>query len=251
MQPVYGLNSAYVQTAWWFKMDDLERYLARQKDPGRKVAARRLRDTAYERLKDAFRHANLAPGHPLSETGLSRMLGISRTPVREALQQLAQEGLVQVIPGRAMTVAAPSLQGVTNVIHVRSLLEPELARLVAESPTADVVATLRGVLAKMHAAARLNDRVVWSKADTEWHEVLCSACPNVLLAQLVLQMRNRMHYIAVEPHTTHQRILDCTDEHQQIVEAIAARDPEAAERAMRKHVDELRDSMFRRLNRGG
>jgi DNA-binding GntR family transcriptional regulator len=232
-------------------MDDLERYLARQKNRGHKEAAPRLRlrDTAYERLKDAIRHANLSPGHPLSETSLSRMLGISRTPVREALQQLAQEGLVQVIPGRAVTVAAPSLQGVMNVIHVRSLLEPELARLVAESPTMEVAATLRALLDRMDEAARRNDRAAWSKADTEWHEVLGAACPNTLLSALVMQMRNRAHYMAVDTHTTQQRIQECTAEHRRVVEAIAARDAPAAEQAMRQHIHELRDSMFRRLNR--
>ncbi len=233
-------------------MDDLERYLARQKTNGRKAtgaAGRRLRDVAYARLKDAMRHAQLTPGQPLSETALSRMLGISRTPVREALQQLAQEGLVQVIPGRAVTVAAPSLQGVMNVIHVRSLLEPEVARLVAEAPAPEMTETLRGLLVRMHAAARQNDRAAWSKADTEWHEALGAACPNTLLAEMVLQMRNRTHGVAVDTHMTSQRIVDCTDEHQRVVDAIAAHDPAAAEQAMRQHIAQLRDSLFRRLSR--
>jgi DNA-binding GntR family transcriptional regulator len=235
-------------------MDTLEKYLARQKPNNRTGTAaerRRLRDIAYERLKDAFRHANLAPGHPLSETALSRMLGISRTPVREALQQLTQEGLVQVIPGRAVTVAAPSLQGVMNVIHVRSLLEPEVARLVAESPTAGIVTDLRALLERMAEAARQNDRAAWSRADSEWHEALGGACPNALLAELVLQMRNRAHAVAVDTHVTQQRLVDCTDEHGQVVDAIAGRNPAAAEQAMRQHIAELRDSMFRRLSREG
>ena len=91
-----------------------------------------LRDIAYERIKDAIRLSRLQPGQPLSETRLSRELGISRTPVREALQLLAQEGLVQVIPGRAVTVAAPSVQEVMDAIHVRLLLEPEVTRLAAK-----------------------------------------------------------------------------------------------------------------------
>ena len=91
-----------------------------------------LRDIAYERIKDAIRLSRLQPGQPLSETRLSRELGISRTPVREALQLLAQEGLVQVIPGRAVSVAAPSVQEVMDAIHVRLLLEPEVTRLAAK-----------------------------------------------------------------------------------------------------------------------
>jgi len=231
-------------------MGNLERNSARQKDLTRsKTPRRRLRDTAYERLKDAIRHQELQPGQPLSETYLSEILGISRTPVREALQQLTQEGLLQVIPGRAVTVAAPSIQGVLNLIHVRSLLEPEVARLVAESPAPEVVDSLRNTLAKMQQAAEQGDRAAWSRADAEWHETLAQACPNTLLAELSLQMRNRTHGLSVDSQTTQARILDCTAEHRQVVDAIAGQEPQVAEQAMRGHIDKLRESMFRRLTR--
>ncbi len=227
-------------------MDNLERYFAKQHARGNS-RGQRLRDTAYERIKDAIQHADLRPGQPLSETHLSSILGISRTPVREALQQLVQEGLLQVIPGRAVTVAAPSIQGVLNVIHTRSLLEPEVARLVAESASADVLETLWGALTSMEQAAGQGDRSAWSKADSEWHQALCQACPNALLGELTLQMRNRTRHLAADNQTTQERILACTNEHRQVVEAIAGRDAPAAERAMRQHIHELRESIFRRL----
>jgi DNA-binding GntR family transcriptional regulator len=143
-------------------------------------------------------------------------------------------------------VASPSIQGILNVIHVRSVLEPEIARLVAANGN-QVVEPLRAILDKMDQAAAENDRAAWSKADTEWHEVLCRACPNSLLADLALQMRNRSHYASVDIQTPQRRIAECTDEHRQVVDAIAAGDSTAAERAMRKHINELRESMFRRL----
>lgn len=208
---------------------------------------RRLRDTAYERLKDAIRHQELQPGQALSETYLSESLGISRTPVREALQQLAQEGLVQVIPGRAVTVAAPSVQGILNLIHIRSLLEPEVARLVADAPTPEVVTTLRETLVKMQAAAEQGDKAAWSRADAIWHETLAGACPNTLLAELTLQMRNRSHSLSVDSQTTIARLVDCTDEHRQVVDAIETRNPAVAQQAMQQHIHELRESVFRRL----
>ena len=224
--------------------------VARQKELTKsKSPRRRLRDTAYERLKDAIRHQELKPGQPLSETYLSEILGISRTPVREALQQLAQEGLLQVIPGRAVTVAAPSVQGVLNVIHVRSLLEPEVARLVAEDPTPEVIEALRGTLAKMQQAAEQADKTAWSRADTEWHEIMARACPNQLLSELTLQMRNRSHSVSIDHQTSPTRIMDCTVEHRVVVDAIEARRPQVAEQAMRQHIHELRESMFRRLTR--
>jgi DNA-binding GntR family transcriptional regulator len=222
---------------------------AKEKPLATSRTSARLRDTAYERLKNAVRHQELQPGQALSEAYLSKTLGISRTPVREAIHQLVQEGLLEVIPGRAVTVAAPSAQGILNVIHIRSLLEPEVARLVAESPAPATLAALRETLVKMQEAAELGDRAAWSRADTQWHEILAKACPNQLLGALTLQMRNRTHGISVDTQTTITRILDCTIEHQRVVDGIASQNPGGAEQAMREHILELRESMFRRLMR--
>lgn len=233
-------------------MDELERYLSTHAAPFEEGSSSRLlREVAYERLKDAIRHADLQPGEPLPESRLSRLLGISRTPVREALQQLAQEGLVQVIPGRVVTVAAHSVQEVLNVVHLRSLLEPELVRLATETITDEALNELWQSLSDMEAAVENDDREGWSKADTCYHETLGEACPNELLSEMTLQMRNRVHHLAViDSQTNPARLAACTREHREIVEAIAARDPQVAEEAMRRHIDRLRTSLFNRLSFG-
>lgn len=206
-----------------------------------------LRDVAYERLKDAIRDGELRPGEALSETRLSEALQISRTPIREALQQLAQEGLVQNLPNRAMTVAAPSMQEVLNVLHVRSLLDPEISRLVANSASPEVIAVLQEAVDQMNDAAESGDRSAWSRADTIYHEMLTKSCPNSLLGQLALQMRNRIHYLATDSQTTPVRLIECTEEHQLVVNAISEQDPAAAREAMEKHIEQLRTSFFKRL----
>jgi DNA-binding GntR family transcriptional regulator len=229
-------------------MDKLEKYLL-EMVPVDGADSRLLRQMAYERLRDAIRHADLQAGDPLSETRISKALGISRTPVREALQQLAQEGLVQIIPGRAITVAAPSIQEVLEVVHVRELLEPELIRLAAEALPAEALEILRATMQEMEQAAAGGDRSTWSRADTVFHETLSNFCPNHLLGQLVLQARNRVHSVAIDDQTTDTRILECTHEHKQVVEAIVAHDAATAERLMREHIQQLRHSMFKRLVR--
>lgn len=234
------------------KMDTLEQYLISQTEDALKTQNRLLREVAYERLKDAIQHADLQPGLPLSETQLSKYLGISRTPVREALQQLAQEGLVQIIPGRAVTIASRSIAEVLNAVHIRSLLEPELARLAAESATAGQVELLQQTVEEMAAAAHSNDQATWSRVNTRYHELMSEACPNQLLGELVLQMCNRVHHLAdIDSQTNPARITACTQEHQRIVEAIAARNPQLAEQAMHDHIRELRESLFNRLSRLG
>jgi DNA-binding GntR family transcriptional regulator len=227
---------------------DLALFLAEQADqmaPGGSVL---LRDVAYERIKDAIRHGALQPGEPLSETRLSQLLGISRTPVREALQGLAQEGLVQIIPGRAITVAAPSIDDALNAIQVRSILEPAVVRLSTEAMQTGQLERLWQALLTMEEAAARGDRAAWTNADTQFHEIISAACPNRLLGELSLQIRNRMSYVAIDTKTSSERLAECTVEHRTVVERMAERDAPGAEQAMREHIKMLWESTFRRFN---
>jgi DNA-binding GntR family transcriptional regulator len=229
-------------------MDKLEQYLA-EMGHITESDSRLLRQIAYERLHEAIKHAQLEPGEPLSESRISRALGISRTPVREALQQLVQEGLLQVIPGRAITVAAPSIQEVLDALHVRELLEPELVRLAAEAMHEKELKTLQALTEEMERAARAGNRPAWSKADIKWHETLCNNCPNRLLGQMVLQARNRIYNKIADEHVTNQYLIEGTLEHKQIVDALAAHDGKRVEQLMLEHIRNVRENMFNRLFR--
>jgi DNA-binding GntR family transcriptional regulator len=230
-------------------MEKLERYLAGQPDKLILNPTMLRREIAYERLKDALQHAELEPGQPLSETRLSNALGISRTPVREALHQLAQEGLVQVIPGRAVTVAAPSVRSIMDVVHMRLLLEPELVRLATDAATENEVETLVDTVEEMEIACAIGDHLAWSKADTTFHEILGEACPNELLGEIVIQMRNRAHHLAnIDSQTNPARLSACTAEHREIVDHVVLRDGEGAAEAVRQHIGKLRESLFTRLS---
>jgi len=230
-------------------MDRLEEYLADQPEKMTNSATLLRREIAYERLKDALQHAELEPGEVLSETRLSRALGISRTPVREALHQLAQEGLVQVIPGRAVTVAAPSVQTVMDVVHLRLLLEPELVRLATESMTDGQLRELGRSVDKMEGACQNGDHLSWSRADTVFHDILGQACPNELLGDVVIQMRNRAHHLAnIDSQTNPARLTECTAEHREIADCVSGRDADGASLAVREHIEKLRASLFSRLS---
>ncbi len=228
-------------------MDSLEIYLTAQTDTIAPGASPLLRDVAYERIKDAIRHGNMRPGEPLSEPRLSKLLGISRTPVREALQVLAQEGLVQVIPGRAITVAAPSLQDTLSIIQIRSLVEPEVVRQATDSISPSALDSLWQTLAEMEDAVARGDRQIWSLADTRFHELISAACPNQLLGELAIQMRNRVSFVPLDTQSSPDRLAACTAEHRQIVEMMAGRDAAGAEQATRDHIKKLWESTFRRL----
>jgi DNA-binding GntR family transcriptional regulator len=229
-------------------MDALEQYIIDNKPDYDETDSLLLREIAYERLKDAIRNANLPPGEPLSENRISKLLGISRTPVREALQKLSQEGLVEIIPGRAVRIANRSFKDVVDVLFIRLLLEPGMIRLVAENVSDEQISLLWNCIVHMEGAAEAGDRSGWARADTVWHETISNACPNQLLGEMTLQMRNRIHqYANVENELKIQQLKNGTAEHREITDAIASRDGDEAERIMREHLISLRENLFDQL----
>ena len=207
------------------------------------------RELAYARIKDAIHNAQLQPGEPLTEIRLSKLLGISRTPVREALQKLVQEGLAESTPGHAVTVATRSIQDLLDVVHIRSLLEPEQVRLAAEAITPRQVEELETVMQQLEQAADNHDLSTWAEVDVAFHEILRDACPNKMLGKTVVQLKTRVHHMAhIDTHTDTERLTACTREHRAVVEAIRAKDGQGAKTAMEKHIAELTNSLLRRIS---
>jgi DNA-binding GntR family transcriptional regulator len=228
-------------------MDELAVYLTSRLDQFPEDLTRR--ELAYARIKDAIQNAKLQPGDPLTEIRLSRLLGISRTPVREALQQLVQEGLAESTPGHAVTVATRTVQDLLDVIHIRSLLEPEQVRLAAEAIHPDQSEALEGVMRRLEAAAEQHDLHSWVTTDVTFHELLKDACPNQLLGETVVQLKTRVHHMAnIDTHTDPERLMACTREHRAVVDAVRARDGAAAKTAMEAHISALTNSLLKRIS---
>ena len=185
----------------------------------------------------------------MSTVWLSKVLGISRTPVREALQQLAVDGLVQMNQGRAVTNTARSPQEVYDALHVRELLEPESIRLCATDMSPEAKSRLQDLIDLMMVAAREEDRSGWSRADQEWHEILCNDCPNKLLGQMVLQARHRMYHRGSDENVSAQYLVQGTEEHRQIQAAIVAGDGQRAAQLTQDHLQKLKENIFRRYIR--
>ena len=164
-------------------VSNLEQYLREHIQSQPSDGGKLLRDVAYERLRDAFRYANLEAGEPISEVKISKVLGISRTPVREALHQLALEGLVDIIPGRAVMVASRSVKDVIDVVYIRLLLEPELVRLTTETITKKQINDLEQTMQLMEKAAQQGDKPSWlmnSRRFFNFSHLLCKLSPPVL-----------------------------------------------------------------------
>ena len=202
-----------------------------------------LKDRIYEELKSAITSMNVYADddeYRLDERRLALEMGVSRTPIREALCRLENEGFVQNIPRRGAFVARKSKKEVLDMITVWAALESMAARLVIENATAEEIATLREMFSSFDedgaAQARIDE---YSETNVSFHQALfrLSRCDLLsrITGNLFLHMRSiRMRTIA-EKDRASRSIID----HMSIIEALEARDTELAERLVRQHTLDL------------
>ncbi len=208
-----------------------------------------LREVVYRQIKEAIFSGRLEPGRRIVEQNLSDELGVSRSPVREALRRLEREGLVEASPRRGVSVAAPTVREVMHVYTIREVLEGLAARLAACNVDDDAVAAMARILVRMEDAVRRGDIKAASRADTQFHARLLDATDNERLVDLTSQLADLVRRVRAAVLAEPGRAEAVVGEHRAILEALAARDPESAERHMRAHVRRARDHMLRILTR--
>ncbi len=200
--------------------------------PGQRAA-----DTAYEAVRQMILSGAAAPGDRLGEAELAETLGLSRTPVREALQRLGADGLVEVLPHRGARVVRWTAADLAEIFELRSLLEPYAAARAARiGLDEEVLAALRDRCAEMERAAAASDLARVAQLNSRFHAALIDASGNrrlpgmltsVMHAPLILGTFHRYDAEAMERSMGH---------HREVVDAIAARDPDWAASVMRSHI---------------
>ncbi len=196
-----------------------------------------LTDRAYRRLEEMIVTLQLAPGAVVAETALSSRLGIGRTPLREALQRLARERLIVVLPRRGIMVAEVNIRTQLRLIETRREVERLLARLAARRATEAMRQRFREIAAGMEKAAKANDDVTFMRLDREFNMLELEAAQNEFAAGSMILMHGLsrrfwyIHYkeVADMPLTARQ--------HADIAQAIADADPRAAMEAVDRLMD--------------
>jgi DNA-binding GntR family transcriptional regulator len=197
---------------------------------------RRLVDDAAEALRKAILNGRFMAGARLRQTDLADRLGISRTPIREALGRLQQEGLVQLLPGGGVQVAVLALGEAAELYDLREVLDGLAARLAATRATAETLARLDKALARMAQCLDRGDSNQWFGAHVAFHDEIFRASGNArlqALAGLVRLSIRRFHPLLLR---SAGRLDAAHREHRAIWEAVKRRDPEAAERRARVHI---------------
>lgn len=209
--------------------------------------SRKLGDTIYERLRAMIVAGELPAGTRLQEKPLADRLGVSRTPVREAIARLGSEGLVSRANGAAPTVSTVSVTEIMEILHVRRLLECEAARQAAT-----VVASPEPFLALRSRVERFlgperPDRQAHAQFDEDLHGQIARASGSALLHEMVLGLKLKTRIY--DKGTIPERFEPGCREHIAIIDAILARDPDRAEGAMRTHLENVRAGILAHLAR--
>jgi DNA-binding GntR family transcriptional regulator len=196
-----------------------------------------LTDRAYKELEELIVTLRLQPGQVLSESGLAKHLAIGRTPVREALQQLAREGLVTILPRRGVMVSEINLRNQLELLRLRREVERLMARLAAERAGAQELSTFSTIASAMRQSAEDNNDIAFMRLDRQLNLLLGAACRNdyARRAMGLMQGLSRrfwyMHY---------KEVLDlprCARLHADLASSIGKRDPEAAAAASDRLID--------------
>lgn len=206
-----------------------------------------LRDQAYAAIKRMIIACELRPGEILVESTLSASLDIGRTPIRQAIDRLLGDGLVEVIPRKGTIVKPLSLDEIFNIIDVRALNEAYCVRIAAELSGPDVIAQLRRNLDAMLAAAHKRDIETIAELDQQFHSLIAGAARNPVMSDMLRNLHERsarMWFISLSANEQHLRICD---EHAAIVDGLALHDPDRAEHAMRTHIESFRANITRQV----
>jgi DNA-binding GntR family transcriptional regulator len=208
--------------------------------PAAGIGAKSLRDMAYEAIKHRITTCEFRPGQYLNEASVSASLGIGRTPVHQALDRLNVEGMVEVIARKGVIVKPLSLDEVLQIIEVRLLNETYSVRLAAERANAEEIAQLDDVLARAKDLLVGGSSEQMMQLDREFHLTLGRAARNAVLAAVLARLHDRALRFWIISLNAPGHYRDVYHEHCAILDAIRARAPDAAEAAMRQHIEAFR-----------
>jgi DNA-binding GntR family transcriptional regulator len=195
-----------------------------------------LSERAYIGIRDLIVSLELAPGEIVNERELMERLGLGRTPVREALRQLAQEKLVEVYPRRGIFVSGVNVRDLASLSEVREQLEPYAARLAAERATSEEREELAALVTELDRTEGDRDERQLIDLDQRLHRHLYRCAHNPFLESTLNELyvlTLRIWFLALDRVA---RLDEALQEHRELLEAISSGDGARAERAMRRHV---------------
>jgi DNA-binding GntR family transcriptional regulator len=195
-----------------------------------------LRDVVFQTLREAILRGELEPGERLMELPLAQKLGVSRTPIREAIRMLELEGLAVTVPRKGAEVARMTLKDMEDVLEIREVLDELAVKLAIEKISAEQLELLRVVKKEFERNTKSRDVRKIAESDVQFHDIIYEATDNPKLVGMLSNFQAQAYRYRVEylKDATSYPVL--IREHEAIVEAIETKDAKKAMQAMHDHV---------------
>ena len=206
-----------------------------------------LREAICESLRNAIKNGKLKPGERLMEVQLAEELGISRTPVREAIRKLEQEGYVIMLPRRGTYVSSVSVHDVQEIFEIRTALEKLSTGLAARRIENDELEQLQKLLTKIEGYIEKRDIDNIVKTDIEFHDLLYHVSRNERLSGIISNLKEQLARFRTLSMSYPGRLEETLEEHREMVEAIASGDVEAAREAAERHMVRAEETLLKAM----
>lgn len=195
-----------------------------------------LRDVVFNTLREAILKGDLKPGERLMEIQLANKLGVSRTPIREAIHMLEQEGLVVTMPRKGAEVAKMTLKDMEDVLEIREALDELAARAACQRITKEQLMRLKDKRQDFDHCLKSGDVKLIAEADVKFHDIIYEATGNPKLVNLLNNLREQIYRYRVEYLKDSENYPMLVKEHEAIYQALSEHNEEAVVHAIRKHV---------------
>ena len=203
-----------------------------------------LRDVVFNTLRQAILRGELKPGERLMEIQLANKLGVSRTPIREAIRKLELEGLVLMIPRKGAEVAEITEKNMLDLLEVRRALEELAVKLACERITEEEIQELKDAADAFQKILSAKDITKIAEADEAFHDVIFKSTGNDRLIQLLNSLREQMYRYRLEYLKREEYHPQLLEEHQQIIDRITRKDQSEAAELIDRHIGNQVDVML-------
>lgn len=195
-----------------------------------------LRDVVFNTLREAILKGDLKPGERLMELQLAAQLGVSRTPIREAIRMLEQEGLAVTVPRKGAEVAKMTLKGMEDVLEIREALDILACQLACDRITEEQLASLAEKKKAFEDSLKSGNVRAIAETDVAFHDVIYDATNNPKLVNMLNNLREQIYRYRVEYLKNADNYPKLIEEHNEIFDSLANRNQEHATSSIREHV---------------
>jgi DNA-binding GntR family transcriptional regulator len=209
-----------------------------------------LSQKVYRVLKTEIIKGSLKPGTKLLEGKIAKQMKVSRTPIREALRELAAEGFVKISPNQGVIVSNASIENIQEVLQIRGVLEGLAARLATKIISEEEIKELEKYQKQMEYYTNKDNSLAFSEIDAEFHELILNICGNNRLIQIRKNISNQAHRYRIRSLSIPGRLKYSLKEHQEILEALKRKDSEQVDRLSQKHIENVLANILAHKKKG-